>query len=203
MSLERPASGAAPAKRELRIGSFSRPMPGEQACGDRIVVLQRTDDVLCAVIDGLGHGENAAVAAEAAAGYISSHADDPLDSILLGCDRAIASTRGVAATLVRVVLPAGTLEHAGIGNVELTAHSREPIRPVTRPGVVGSRVRKVNVTSHRIFPGDRIAVFTDGVSARFQFDLMPQAPAQAQARRIVEEHGRSHDDASCLVIHVG
>lgn len=186
----------------VRIGRFSRPIAGESACGDRILVVQGTGDTLCAVIDGLGHGEHAAVAADAAADYVAAHASEPLDAVLRDCDRAIANTRGVAATLLRLRWTAGTLEHAGVGNVELSARSREPIRPVTRPGIVGNRFRKVLVSSHRVYPGDLIAVFTDGVSGRFRLEQMPGAPVETLARRIVEEYGRSHDDASCLVIEL-
>jgi negative regulator of sigma-B (phosphoserine phosphatase) len=53
-------------------------MPGEIEAGDRHVVCPLYDGVLVAVIDGLGHGVEAAAAARMAAGVLEKHAGDRL-----------------------------------------------------------------------------------------------------------------------------
>lgn len=170
--------------------------------GDRIIEVPRGSRVLFAVIDGLGHGPEAADAANAAAGFLAEHASLPLESLLRDCDRAIADTRGAAITIIRIATASAELEHAAVGNVELVARSREPIRPITRPGIVGARFRKVVASVHAVHPGDRFVVCTDGVSSRFRLDGLEGVAPQGVAQRIIEHYGQSHDDASCLVVDV-
>jgi len=52
----------------------SRPLPGEVVCGDRHLIKPTTDGVLAAVVDGLGHGDEATAAAKTAIAVLESHA---------------------------------------------------------------------------------------------------------------------------------
>ncbi len=156
--------------------------------------------VLFAVIDGLGHGPEAAKAAGAASDFIAANALLPLERLLRSCDRALGGTRGAAITVVRIGQAPGEFEHVAVGNVELAARSQEPIRPITCPGIVGGDFRKAQVSVHPLHPGDRIAICTDGISSRFRLDELSGGAPQSVAQRILDQYGQSHDDATCLVI---
>ena len=76
-----------------------RPRPGEAVCGDHPVALDVGEGAaLFGVIDGLGHGEAAAAAAQRAAEVVDERRSEPLDVVMQRCHRALTETRGVAMT---------------------------------------------------------------------------------------------------------
>lgn len=171
-------------------------------CGDHVLVTTRDDgSILAAVIDGVGHGVAAADAAYAAADVVLSHRQSPLERILTEVHEALRGTRGAAMALVHLDRDAGALTHASVGNVEVYAASRGPIHPVSEPGLLGSTLRRVRPARMRTWPGDLVAVVSDGISSR-ELDVRRYAtlPLDAAAAAIVNEHGAARDDAACLVL---
>jgi len=77
---------------------------------------------------------------------------------------------------------------------------REAVRPVSCAGVVGHNLRKVLPFCYRLCPGDVIVLLSDGVSCRFDLGDYVQLPAPSMAEAIVCDHGKEHDDASCMVV---
>jgi len=69
--------------------------------GDAFVVKHWNKFALIALIDGLGHGQYAHIAAQTAREYIENHYDQPLDVIFRGAGRACRATRGVVMALAR------------------------------------------------------------------------------------------------------
>ncbi len=175
-------------------------MPGERLCGDQLAVVRSEERLVLALADGLGHGEGAHEAATAAMAFVNANAGLTPGDMLRGCDRAIAHTRGVALTVLALDLRNGELLHAAVGNVEVRAVSREPIRPLPQQGVLGVRVRRIVENRYRTHPGDLIVLFTDGISSRADLDPFRTKNASAAARLILETHAKDHDDAACLVL---
>ncbi|HLK43637.1 MAG TPA: hypothetical protein VKV34_09875, partial [Thermoleophilia bacterium] len=108
---------AVPTARRREIGILGRPFPEERVSGDHAVFVREGDTVLCAVIDGIGHGPLAGDAAAQAAGAVLANAGSGLASILEACDAALAGTRGAVMALARIDEAQGTVEHASVGNV--------------------------------------------------------------------------------------
>src|SRR4051812_18381739 len=67
-----------------RIGSWSRPRPGEELNGDAYFVSEYDGELLLAVIDGLGHGHGANEAARAAVETLEQWRGEPLQDLILG-----------------------------------------------------------------------------------------------------------------------
>ncbi|MEZ4379747.1 MAG: SpoIIE family protein phosphatase [Nannocystaceae bacterium] len=184
----------------LEIATVFRAMPGEHACGDRAVRWEDDDDVLIAVVDGLGHGPHAEDAAVAAVEYIEEHRRDALEAIIQGCDKAIRGTRGAVLTLVRIRRSSGEAWHAAIGNVEARFAGSGDVPLLTTPGVVGARVRKIRERAFEFLPGSTLILHTDGISSRFPFGELHGQSAAAIARVLLHEHAKDHDDAGCAVV---
>ncbi len=183
------------------VGYAHRPMPGETACGDRVVVVDEApDNLLVAVIDGLGHGPRAALAADAAGRFVVDNASAPLEELVRDCDQAIHGTRGVAMTVVRIDRVVHSLRHVGIGNVELSAATTQPLCAAALPGIVGSRVRRVRESTFALSHGDLIAIYSDGISSRLDLRSYSRRGAQSIATAILRDHAKDHDDASCAVL---
>jgi hypothetical protein len=150
-----------------------RPMPGEVRSGDAWVVLPDRSDLLLAAIDGLGHGPDAADAADEAVAIIREHGADSLEAVFGLCHRRLAGTRGAAITLTRLDPEAGTITWMGVGNVEGVLVRAGPLgtQPVARTmlggGVVGMRMPQLRPQTNELRPGDLVLMATDGVNASF------------------------------------
>src|SRR2546422_1725166 len=86
------ASVGAPALIEWGVASLA--LPGEAESGDRHLVKPVGTSVLVAVVDGLGHGAEAASAAQAAVAALERHASESLVGLVERCHRALKGTRG-------------------------------------------------------------------------------------------------------------
>src|SRR6266851_5341310 len=114
--------------RPLVFGVASRPCPLMPVNGDTFVIQEWGESALVGVIDGLGHGQFAYRAAQAARQYVERHFDQPLAEIFRGVARTCRATRGVVMGLARFDWGRGTLTFASIGNVEARVFgSSEPM----------------------------------------------------------------------------
>jgi negative regulator of sigma-B (phosphoserine phosphatase) len=181
-------------------------MQGEDRSGDRAVFEAWDGGALVCAIDGLGHGVEAAVAADAAARVVGEHPREAPEALLARCHEALVRTRGVVMTLAWFDLAAATLTWTGVGNVEgriLRASAAPGVAPestLIKGGVVGYSLPSVRPTTIEIASGDTIVLATDGVSSGFARSLAPGVPAQELADRILAEHGRGTDDALVVVV---
>ena len=187
----------------MDIGKVQRPAQGETVSGDTFRLIESADEVLTvALADGLGHGPPAAEASVAFCDYVEQHQDEGLKRIMEGATRAIRATRGATAALLRFDPERTVLEFVGIGNIELQAVSQNPIRPVCAPGIVGRHLRKVLSFSYELATGDLIATFSDGLSSRLQLADYKRLAPQDLADTLLAEHGKDHDDATCLTFRI-
>jgi hypothetical protein len=186
----------------MKSGGYSRPFKGLTICGDSFVLEQRNGSLLAAVIDGLGHGYESSVAAERAAEVIRGHADQSVGAILQRCHQELRVTRGAAVGILKIE-ESGEGEFCGIGNIEVQSLSGQAPSVFCLAGIVGHNVRTSKVMPFRMKPGDIYCVMSDGVSTRGNLkSCLPGAP-ETVARRIVEQWGRAHDDATAVVLGFG
>src|ERR1700730_16785170 len=86
-----------------------RPLPGQGVCGDRSIAVDVDGTAaLIGVLDGLGHGELAAEAADYGVQILGDARGEALDSLVQSCHRGLSNTRGGAVTPVHIDLHADT-----------------------------------------------------------------------------------------------
>jgi phosphoserine phosphatase RsbX len=187
----------------------SRPLPGEGVSGDVAISVAGADQTVLAVIDGLGHGPEAAAAAECARDVIAVHPEEPPAVLLQLCHAALALTRGVAMTVAAIDCGAREIQWVGVGNVRAKL-----VRLVEGPGVqlvsrallysgtVGYSMPDVRVSSVGLLPHDLVLMATDGIGAGFLADMAIGQPVDRIAASILERHGKSSDDALVAVARV-
>lgn len=188
----------------LEWDAAARPMPGEQALGDRAVVAFAGTCALAAAVDGLGHGPEAAVAAQAAASVLQrSAAQDPATAVL-ACHRALRDTRGAALSLASIDIEKQTVTWLGVGNVE--ARLLRGAGAITasdslllRSGIVGHELPQLSAQTTKIARGDVLIFATDGIRRDFADDLVPSGSCRAIAERILDRYALGSDDALVLV----
>ena len=183
-----------------------RPMPGEVRSGDAWVVLPDRSELLLAAIDGLGHGPDAAIAADEAVAIIREHGADSLEAVFALCHRRLLGTRGAAITLTRLDPEAGTITWMGVGNVEGVLVRAGPLgtQPVARTmlggGVVGMRMPQLRPQTNELRPGDLVLMATDGVNASFPEHLRTGESLRTITDDIMARCGRDSDDAMVMAV---
>lgn len=182
-----------------------RPLPGQLVSGDSYAVIQRRSDVLVAVVDGLGHGQEAAEAARLALDSLGQSQSDELGALLGECSRALRRTRGAAISVARFRADASEFSWAGVGNVEGVVFRSPGGAPTRRErmfvmsGVVGHNLPKIAPRIVPIDPGDLLVVATDGLDDDFADSVEVRRPLPEVAQALLERHARSTDDALVLV----
>jgi serine phosphatase RsbU (regulator of sigma subunit) len=195
------------AAQPILIGVAERPHPAETVNGDAYAVhwAGAGADAVCriAVIDGLGHGPEAAEASARAIAVLDEQpALDPVQA-LHRCHAAMMGTRGAAMSVARLDPTRGELVYAGIGNVEahLWQEGRRE-RLIAYRGIVGAAMRTIRPFTLRLGAGWLLLMHSDGISARADVEalglLEPAAPADI-AQAILDRYARAHDDALALV----
>lgn len=188
----------------LEWDSVTMPMPGEDVPGDCAVVAFAERQMLLAVIDGVGHGADAAAAARVAAYTLRRAAHKDVASAVLECHRALAATRGAAISLASIDDREHTMTWLGIGNVEARLlHGAEPL-PVSESlllhnGVVGHELPRLLPQTTPLARGDLVVFATDGIHRDFADDLMPRGSCGEISNRILQQHVLGSDDALVMV----
>jgi serine/threonine protein phosphatase PrpC len=188
----------------IEYGVAGRPAPGEAHSGDGFVVQSSDESTLVAVMDGLGHGPEAAEAAELAAEFLSDHADQPLVSLIEGCHRALRKTRGVVLAAARLEEQGKATTWLGVGNVDARVFRSGPRwgqsdTLVMRGGVVGYQIPALRPRPLHIQDGDLLVMATDGIQSSYQQALSPMQSVQTSADRVLAGYGNNSDDALVLV----
>jgi hypothetical protein len=189
----------------LDVGVAGRALESES--GDACTVEPFDGGVLVAVVDGTGHGPEAAHAARIAIDAIAGNGAQNLPWLAAHCHERLRGTRGVVAALASVCAD-GTVTWAGVGNVEGIVVDRRSGRPrellMSQAGVLGETLPPLHPRGPvRVVAGDTLVFATDGVEVAALTDLDRDAPPQANADRILAAGCKPTDDALVLVARYG
>lgn len=184
--------------------------PGQSDSGDLEAVRRHERGAVIAVIDGIGHGQEAAVAARRARDIIAADPQDSPIALVMRCHEALRGTRGVVMSIVSIDLVHASLRWLGVGNVRALVQ-RGAAGPgpgsaelLLRAGVVGADelpTLKTSVISFR--EHDTLILATDGIRPQFADELSVAGPPQAIADGILASHCAGSDDALVLVARAG
>jgi negative regulator of sigma-B (phosphoserine phosphatase) len=183
-------------------------LPGQGESGDHHLVCCTQSGILVAAIDGLGHGEEAANAAKAAAALLRSSSDKPIISLVERCHEKLRATRGVVLSLAFIDAEHGMMTWLGVGNVQGVLMRADVKKGgmqeslLLRAGVVGSQLPALQATVLPIVQGDTLFFATDGVRSDFSVTLSARENPQRAADRILEQYRSGNDDALVLVARI-
>jgi negative regulator of sigma-B (phosphoserine phosphatase) len=178
---------------------------GGQISGDLYMVAPHAAGALVAVVDGLGHGPEAAIAARAATTVLANHADLPVTELMALCHEALRRTRGAVLSIALFDETARQIIWLGIGNVQgilIRSERRAPKAReslLLRGGVVGYQIPTLRAAALPIGAGDVLILATDGIAGDLAGIEPGDQPAQNLADDILHWHGKNTDDALVLV----
>jgi anti-sigma regulatory factor (Ser/Thr protein kinase) len=188
----------------LHIGGVSIAKPGEASCGDAWACVDTRNGATVVVADGLGHGPDAAQAANAAVEGLRAQPDSLPGELLQALHARLRSTRGAAVLAVAVDLASGQLDYAGVGNISGVLVHREGTRHlVSVNGIVGHQLRRLHPLVLPWRPGSVLVLHSDGVATHWNLDDYPGLAAHDPsliAGVLYRDLKRGRDDAAVVVL---
>jgi anti-sigma regulatory factor (Ser/Thr protein kinase) len=156
------------------------------------------------VIDGLGHGEEAARAAAAGA---LRFAEDPfaeLSAQMQYMHQGMMGTRGGAVAIAHYDAARSSVRYTGIGNISGSLLTAETSRGLaSHPGIVGVQFRSTHIVDHAEASGQLLIMHSDGLQTRWRLGSYPglwrRHPAVIAAL-LHRDFCRGRDDVTVLVV---
>ena len=180
--------------------------PGQTESGDHYVAMEIPGGAIVGVVDGLGHGAEAASAAKTAVRSLERRAREPVIRLIRECHQSLIGSRGAVVSVAAFNAAEETMTWLGVGNVEGLLLRAQATATLSREllllpgGVVGVHLPALTAAIVPIARGDTLIFATDGVRSEFLDEVRsnPEAPSPL-ADRILERYGRGTDDALVLV----
>jgi negative regulator of sigma-B (phosphoserine phosphatase) len=187
----------------MKFGIVHRPKSGRNISGDAYLIKEGEEATLVCLVDGLGSGEAAAEAAQAAIRYVEINSTLPLSDIMVKCHQALKGTRGAVMALMRISFAESGMAFVGVGNIGIHVRSTALVKPISRNGIVGYRLPRLQEFTYPYIPGDLFVLYTDGISSRFTLDdalgTEGAQDVQTLADAIAQNFGKENDDVTVLV----
>ena len=187
----------------MEFGIVQRPKSGRNISGDAYLIREEEEATLICLVDGLGSGEGAAEAAQAAIGCVEVNSTLSLSDIMAKCHQALKGTRGAVMALMRISFVESMVTFVGVGNIGIHVRSTALIRPISRNGIVGYRLPRLKEFTYSYTPGDIFVLHTDGISNRFTLDnavwMQEAQDVQTLADEIAQNFGKENDDLTVII----
>jgi anti-sigma regulatory factor (Ser/Thr protein kinase) len=188
---------------KVEISGLAVPLSGERFCGDQVAWEQTPERTMIVAVDGLGHGVDAAEAANEAIRIFHAHAQESPGALLRRIHDALKKTRGAAAAIAELRPLSGLLTYAGVGNISGNVVSSVMGRSlVSHNGTLGhivTRIQEFKVD----WPRDGILIMhSDGLQTRWDLSSYPGLTARNPAviaGVLFRDFRRQRDDSSVVV----
>ena len=193
----------APPSAQLLSGGVCLPLAGETESGDAWAVAPMRHTTALLMVDGLGHGPEAAKAAAAAIDALARQPGLHPAEQIEACHVALRPTRGAALAVALLDPAARELRFTGVGNIGACIVDGGPRRQlVSHNGIVGHNMRKVQEFTLPCGPGALVILASDGLTTQWDLDQHPGLVAcdpSVIAAVLLRDYARGRDDASVLV----
>ena len=188
---------------EIDVGIVCVPMPGQEVSGDGWGIEHLKDKFSCIIVDGLGHGPDAAIAAHAALSTANEYRDKTPAEIIERAHGSLRSTRGAAVAVAEIDLTANVVRFCGVGNITAAIVHQDQVRHlVSHNGIVGQEARKIGEFTYPWSGQSVLVMHSDGLTARWDLKSYPallQRDPGLIAGVLYRDFSRGRDDATVLV----
>jgi anti-sigma regulatory factor (Ser/Thr protein kinase) len=184
---------------------LTRPITGEDVCGDAYAIRRGPGRLSLLLCDGSGHGPLAAAAARTAVRVFCEQPEGPPEVTVGLLHTELRGSRGGAVAVADVDLVGRGVRFAGLGNVSgFVVANGQKRAMVSLPGIAGHQGRTIRSFDYPL-PDDALVVLhSDGLSDRWTADgLQPTASPLLAAATLLRTAGTRVDDACVLVADAG
>jgi anti-sigma regulatory factor (Ser/Thr protein kinase) len=192
--------------RHFSWAAISRPAPHEVLCGDAWRIAERGDELTVMIVDGLGHGPEAAKAADEATDVFDRDPFAPLTQFFQNAAVRMQGTRGGAVAAARVDAASRRVTYLGVGNI--AGHLRDCREEsgrglVSHNGVVGGPMRKLQEFEYVCPEEGLLVMHSDGLQSRWNLQAYPGLLARHPAviaAVLFRDFTRGRDDVTVAVV---
>lgn len=197
-----------PVRRDAGVWAVNLPKPGEAVCGDGWRWFEDERGRTLFVVDGLGHGTEAALAANAALNVFVRHQQASPTEIVEAVHQGIRHTRGGAVAAARIDWASATVTFAGLGNIAgaLVLPSGQTRRMVSMNGTAGHNARKVQGFDYPCPPNALLVMHSDGIGTSWsgeRYAAVLWKHPMLLAGMLYRDFSRGRDDATVVVSGTG
>ena len=188
----------------LEHGAVCTPLHEGDPSGDGWTVVRRRSGTIAVIVDGLGHGYDAAIAADTALRIIRDEPEGTPMELMESAHRALRSTRGAAMAIAEISLASRQVRFVGVGNVSALVVSASTVKHlVSSNGTVGhSQIRPRNFICD--FPdGACLLMHSDGINTRWKLEAYPGLAMRHPsliAAVLHRDFSRARDDSTSLAL---
>ena len=200
-----PPPGSAEAIARQRIGVVCVAVRGEEESGDAWAVRSVRGGLIALIVDGLGHGPEAALPAAAAIAAFHRWTSESPEALAGRMHDALHATRGAALSMTLSDEKSKTVRFCGVGNVEGRVVAAESNRHfIPQNGIVGHNMPPAMQASVLPWPHHaRLVMHSDGITAQWSAEQYPGLLARHPALLagvLFRDFARPRDDATVLVL---
>ena len=182
---------------------IKRSLNNDVFCGDTGIIKEFDNKVFVGIVDVLGHGKEAHEVAVICEDFFQKNYNLDLTETLKGLHESIKGSRGAVVGLSLLDLESGELQCTAMGNVTIRKFGSSNTRIISREGIVGYIMSNPRKEKMKLYDGDVLVLYTDGVKEHFDQKDYPELlahDARTIATRIMDQFGKEHDDALCIVL---
>ena len=188
----------------IELGAINVAIAGETECGDTWRIAIDDDHIAMLVVDGLGHGSQAASASRSAAAAFSAKPFDEPEQAMQNLHRALIGSRGAAAACTLLNRKRSQITYAGVGNICSSVIVNERSQGlVSHNGIVGVQLRTTRQFSYEWPVGSPLVMHSDGVATRWALSSYPGLSVRHPAiiaAVLYRDFSRKRDDATVIVV---
>jgi anti-sigma regulatory factor (Ser/Thr protein kinase) len=183
---------------------MTRPITGEEVCGDAYAVMRANGRLRLMMCDGSGHGPLAASAArEAVRIFCERPAEEPPEQVIAAIHAALRSSRGGAVAVADLAPAERRVRFAGLGNIAASVVLGDRKQGmISVPGIAGYQARTIRAFDHELPAGAAVVLHSDGLTEKWrpgQWTALFESTPLVIATALVRDAGVRNDDASVLV----
>jgi anti-sigma regulatory factor (Ser/Thr protein kinase) len=187
----------------FQIAGLSIPAAGETECGDAWSVEHRPGSATLLVVDGLGHGPDAAIAArEAVQSFDGAPGLPPIHRVEV-LNQALRATRGAAVAVAHIDASRKLVRFAGLGNISAAIYAGESVRHlVSQHGTAGQGTRRIEEYTYPWDDRSVLVMHSDGIATRHDLTTYPgllERHPGLVAGVLYRDFARGRDDVTAVV----
>jgi len=188
---------------EIEMAFFGRACRGEHYSGDLAFIREQGPETFLSIFDAAGHGRSAHMVVLGIEKILRT--SDVEDVTTLVPELHEHLTGGPGGVVIAGNLNRESLEfrYVRIGDSHGRIFGPRNRSLQGQAGMLGNVIPTPEIHSETLGRGDILVLCTDGISERFDLAQIPgnqTISAEVLAHRIVDQFGKGHDDATCLVV---
>lgn len=188
---------------DMQVGSVCLPIAGEQECGDAWAMKSVLGSTLFMLVDGLGHGSEAAKAANLAVSIFKDSAVGRPADLLSLINNNLGHTRGAAVAIAKIEHWSKRLQFAGVGNIlGAVLGDNQSFNLLSHNGTAGMNASQIKEYEYPWPDKSLLIMHSDGVATRWSLDHYPglqQKHPALIAGVLFRDYHRVRDD-SCILV---